>query len=80
MQTISVHPVSIDGDTLHTLGCNDARCAARYRVELGEARFQCVRCERWVGYCMGCNDEMPALCDDCFCVIYHAPDAPTEAS
>jgi len=60
--------------TLHTLGCYDAACAETYGCAPGEARFQCVRCDRWVGYCMGANDEMPALCDDCFCFIWEAPN------
>lgn len=55
--------------TVHTRGCSDEKCARSYRKSPGDARFQCNRCERWVGYCMGAADDMPGLCDDCFCII-----------
>jgi len=29
-------------------------------------RFLCPVCERWVGWCMGCSDELPEVCDDCW--------------
>ena len=67
--------VLLDPPTTHTEGCCNARCAEIYGTALGEARFQCARCDRWVGYCMGAADEMPALCDDCFCFILEAPNA-----
>jgi hypothetical protein len=34
-----------------------------------DPQFRCNRCERWAGFCMGAADDMPGLCDDCFCVI-----------
>lgn len=62
---------------VHTRGCNARKCALTYgRVICGapldiaeDFTFACVRCERRVGYCMGAADDMPALCDDCFCVV-----------
>lgn len=27
--------------------------------------FYCMGCERTVGYCRGCGDELGELCDDC---------------
>lgn len=54
---------------VHTKHCSDARCARIYQLAPGEAAFVCNRCERRVGYCMGAADDMPGLCDDCFCVV-----------
>lgn len=28
-------------------------------------RYRCAGCRRWVGWCMGCDDATPELCDDC---------------
>lgn len=36
--------------------------------------FECPMCERTVCYCHGCADEMPAICDDCWVRVTHAPD------
>lgn len=59
---------------VHAYGCDTDNCARVYDVSPEEARFQCVWCERWVGYCMGAADDMPALCDDCYCRVLEAPD------
>lgn len=55
-------------------GCNQtpARCAAGYGISVREARFRCARCKRWCGYCFGCSDDMPELCDDCWCDVTRA--------
>lgn len=51
--------------TVHCKGCSDRRCADAYALPVGVAKFFCQGCERWCGYCMGCTDDMPELCDDC---------------
>lgn len=28
--------------------------------------FRCPHCKRRVGWCMGCYDNMPEACDDCW--------------
>jgi len=33
-------------------------------------RFKCFRCKRWVGWCMGVDDELPNHCDDCWHKTY----------
>jgi hypothetical protein len=51
--------------TVHSKGCSDARCGQSYALPIGAASFFCEGCERVCGYCMGCVDDMPELCDDC---------------
>lgn len=29
--------------------------------------FECVECKREVCWCMGAWDDMPDVCDDCWC-------------
>lgn len=29
-------------------------------------RFLCPECKRWVGWCMGCDDDDPEICDNCW--------------
>lgn len=50
------------GSEAHVPGCDGSapRCGGVY---------QCNRCERLCGYCFGAADEMPGVCDDCFCEI-----------
>lgn len=36
--------------------------------------FVCGACERLCCYCFGCNDDMPAVCDDCWCKYSDAED------
>lgn len=35
--------------------------------------FFCPRCERVVSWNFGCDDDMPALCDDCWADVERAP-------
>lgn len=41
-------------------------CGCRVLVH----RFRCGACGRWVGWCMGADDEDSGLCDDCWCGAY----------
>jgi len=69
--------LGVERATVHTRGCSDSRCARTYQLDPGDAVFVCNRCERRVGYCMGAADDMPGLCDDCFCIV-EQPPASTE--
>ena len=69
--------------TIHTTGCSDYECAKTYgplnRYGLpvdsyAKFTFDCPRCERTVGYCMGAADDTPALCDDCAAEVGHVED------
>jgi hypothetical protein len=41
----------------------DGSCCDHYGVK--DPSFICPECHRRVGYCMGCDDDYPDLCDDC---------------
>lgn len=41
----------------HHYDCCDKECGGAW---------VCPGCERLVGYCMGCADELPDHCDDCW--------------
>jgi hypothetical protein len=32
--------------------------------------FVCSRCGRATGWCRGCADDLPELCDDCWCATH----------
>ena len=52
--------------TRHRKGCCDIRCAAAYGLPIGEAKFFCQGCEKWVGFCVSrMNSDTPELCDVC---------------
>jgi hypothetical protein len=57
--------------TTHTALCNEAKCAACYGTEVGQAQFFCSACRRNIGYCVGGSyigepfDADAAICDDC---------------
>jgi len=58
-------------EAIHGGGC-DARCGGTWT---------CPGCERFLGYCMGCSDDMPELCDDCWADVTKAREfARREAS
>jgi hypothetical protein len=30
--------------------------------------FRCPTCKRFVGWCRGCHDDQPDVCDDCYLI------------
>lgn len=41
--------------------------------------FTCAWCRRDVPWSEGCSDDMPEVCDECWCAAHGlAPSAPTE--
>lgn len=65
-------------DTVHCEGCSDKHCAETYEVPPGHAKFFCQGCEHWVGWCKGCADDMPELCDDCWHHVTRVREAARE--
>jgi hypothetical protein len=56
---------------VHYDGC-DTECGGTWT---------CAGCNRLVGYCCGCTDDMPELCDDCWNDVTNAREfAQLEAS
>jgi hypothetical protein len=45
------------------LKCGVPGCGGTYR---------CPKCRRTVGWCFGCADDRPELCDDCWCLAHQA--------
>jgi hypothetical protein len=37
--------------------------------------YVCLGCERECGWCFGCGDDMPELCDDCWFDVTKAREA-----
>jgi len=56
-------------EAVHYDGC-DAACGGAW---------PCPGCERLVGYCCGCTDDMPELCDDCWRDVTQKREAAAEA-
>jgi hypothetical protein len=52
-------------------GCDGEICTDDVLV------YQCPCCLRFVPWCFGAGDDMPDLCDDCWCCFEHDPAAPT---
>ena len=52
----------------HTDDCARIVCGTQPWYECG-GTYTCNRCEREFGWCMGCLDDTPALCDECANVV-----------
>jgi hypothetical protein len=55
-------------DVHHAPKCN-ASCGGTY---------ECPGCNRTVGWCFGCWDDLPELCDDCWAIAHQLGDIHVE--
>jgi hypothetical protein len=49
-------------DVIHAT--KDPLCCSQYGVN--DPTFVCAECGKTVGYCMGCDDDYPDICSDCW--------------
>jgi hypothetical protein len=60
---------------VHAPGCTAPLVVNGVRRPGCNGTYVCLGCERECGWCFGCGDDMPELCDDCWFDVTKAREA-----